>query len=385
VDFSLNPEQALIQQTAQQFAQQQLAPVAAAIDQHRQHDSFLANLKQLAELGFMGLSVNSDYGGSEAGTIAFSLAITELAKACAATATTTSVTNLVAEVIQAIGSEAQKQRYLPKICSGEYAAASFCLTEAQAGSDPAAMQTKAVKLGNDWLLNGSKLYITSALYAGVFVVWAVTDPAAAKGKGISCFLVEAGSPGLEIDPPENKMGQHGSYTSVVSFSDCRISHSALLGRENIGYRIAVAELAGGRIGIGSLALGLGLAAMDYAKQFVGEREQFGQKLGHFQGLQWMIADCYTELEAARLLLMQAATLKQQGQPFATQAAMAKLYASEKANHACYTALQLLGGAGYLQDHPLERMSRDVRLTTIYEGTSEIQRLIIARDLLKDIL
>ncbi|MCR8921345.1 acyl-CoA dehydrogenase family protein [Dasania sp. GY-MA-18] len=385
MDFSLSEEQILIQQTAQHFAQQELAPIAADIDQHRQHNRFLDNLKQLAELGFMGLGVNSQYGGSEAGTVAFSLAITELAKACAATATTTSVTNMVAEVIQAIGNEAQKQRYLPKICSGEYAAASFCLTEPQAGSDPAAMQTKAVKQGKGWRLNGSKLYITSALYAGVFVVWAVTDPNAPKGKGISCFLVEAGSKGLDIAPPEKKMGQHGSYTSVVSFNDCHIPHSALLGSENSGYRIAVAELAGGRIGIGSLALGIGLAAMDYAKHFMTEREQFGQKIGHFQGLQWMLADSYTELEAARLLLMQAASLKQQGQPFATQAAMAKLYASEKANHACYTALQLLGGAGYLQDHPLERMSRDVRLTTIYEGTSEIQRLIIARDLLKEIL
>ena len=333
----------------------------------------------------MGLGIKPEYGGSDAGTVAFSLTITELARACASTATTTSVTNLAAEVIQAKGSEAQKQHYLPKICSGEYAAASFCLTEPQAGSDPAAMKTRAIKDGDDWLITGNKLYITSALFAGVYVVWAVTNPEAAKGKGISCFLVEAGSPGLTVDKPENKMGQNGSLTSVVNFDNCRVPASALLGEENQGYKIAMEELAGGRIGIGSLALGIGLAAMDYAKNYLGEREQFGKKIGHFQGLQWMLADRYTELEAARLLLLQAAFLKQQGLNFSTQAAMAKLFASEKANDACYTALQLMGGAGYLKDHPLERMSRDVRLTTIYEGTSEIQRLIIARDLLKNIL
>lgn len=385
MDFSLSEEQTMIQMAARQFAEAELAPNAAAIDRHEQHDSFLANLTKMAQLGFMGLDIKTEYGGSEAGTVAFSLAITEIAKACASTATTTSVTNMAAEIIQTIGNEQQKQHYLPKICSGEFAAASFCLTEPQAGSDPSAISTQAVRAGDNWILNGNKLYITSAPFAGVFIVWAVTDKNAPQGKGISCFLVDAGTPGLNVDKPENKMGQAGSHTSVVSFSNCTIPASALLGEENKGYRIAVSELAGGRIGIGSLALGIGLAAMDYAKAYLGEREQFGTKIGNFQGLQWMLADRYTELEAAQLLLLQAAYNKQRQLNFSTQASMAKLFASEKANDACYSALQIMGGAGYLKDHPLERMSRDVRLTTIYEGTSEIQRLIIARNLLKDII
>jgi butyryl-CoA dehydrogenase len=205
----------------------------------------------------MGLNVASQYGGSGAGVIAFSVAITEIARACAATAVTTSVTNMVAEVIQAIGNDEQKQLYLPKICGGDYTAAGFCLTESHAGSDPAALRTSAVRDGADWLLNGSKMYITSAEYAGVFVVWAVTDPTAGKGRGISCFLVEASSPGLVIGKAEDKMGQIGSSTNSVHFDDCRIPASALLGVENQGYRVAVGELAGGRIGIGSLALGIG--------------------------------------------------------------------------------------------------------------------------------
>jgi alkylation response protein AidB-like acyl-CoA dehydrogenase len=333
----------------------------------------------------MGLNVEARFGGTEAGVVAFSLAITELARGCAATAVTVSVTNMVAEVIQAIGSEEQKDHYLPRICSGEYPAAGFCLTESGAGSDPAAMRTTAVRDGEHWVLNGSKLYITSAEYAGCFVVWAVTDPQAPKGKGISCFLVDNGLEGLEVGKAEDKMGQRGSATNTVNFTDCRIPARALMGAEGQGYRVAVGELAGGRIGIGSLALGVGLAALDYARAFLGEREQFGTAIGNFQGLQWMLADRYTELEAARLLVMQAAWKKERGLQFGTSASMAKLFTSEKANDACYSALQMLGGAGYVREYPLERLARDARITTIYEGTSEIQRVIIARDLLRDVL
>ena len=331
----------------------------------------------------MGININEQYGGIEAGTVAFSLAITELARGCASTAVTTSVTNMVAEVIQAVGNDQQKDHYLPKICSGEFYAGGFCLTESTAGSDPSAMKTKAVRDGDHYILNGSKIFITSAEYAGVFVVWAVTDPDAPRGKGISCFLVDGDTPGLTIAKAEDKMGQKASVTNEVVFDNCKVPASALLGELNKGFKIAVTELAGGRIGIGSLALGLGLAAMDYAKDYIKERKQFGQPLANFQGLQWMVADRYTELESARLLLMQAAAYKDQGRPFATSASMAKVFASEKANDACYTALQLLGGAGYIKEYPIERLARDVRITTIYEGTSEIQRVIIARDLLKD--
>ena len=385
MQLALTEEQQMIKDTARQFSDSELAPNAALLDNHEGRDVLLANLKQLAELGFMGLNVNAEFGGTEAGVIAFSAAITEIARGCAATAVTVSVTNMVAEVIQAIGTDEQKSTYLPKICSGEFPAAGFCLTETGAGSDPAAMRTRAVRDGDEWVLNGSKVYITSAEYAGCFVTWAVTDPDAKKGKGISCFLVDATAPGIVIGKAEEKMGQRGSATNVVTFEDCRIPAAALMGEECQGYKVAVGELAGGRIGIGSLALGIGLAAMDYAKAYLGEREQFGKKIGSFQGLQWMLADRYTELEAARLLLMQSAYNKEQGLDFGTSASMAKVFASEKANDACYSALQIMGGAGYIQEYPLERMARDVRITSIYEGTSEIQRVIIARDLMRDVM
>lgn len=384
MNTSLTEEQQLIQDTARDFATKELAPVAAELDRTQNQNILLANLKKLAELGFMGLNTNAEYGGTEAGPVAFSLAITELARACASTAVTTSVTNMVAEVIQAVGNEQQKNHYLPKICSGEYPAAGFCLTEANAGSDPSAMRTTATKDGSDYILNGAKIFITSAEYAGVFVVWAVTDKSAEKGKGISCFIVESNTPGIIINAPEDKMGQKASSTNEVVFDNCRIPQSALMGKENQGFKVAVTELSGGRIGIGSLALGIGLAAMDYARDYIAERKQFGQTLDQFQGLQWKLADRYTELEAARMLLMNAASLKAQQLPFAKAASMAKLFASEKANTACYDALQMLGGYGYIKEYPVERFARDVRITSIYEGTSEIQRLVIARELLKEI-
>ncbi|AMX02404.1 acyl-CoA dehydrogenase family protein [Microbulbifer thermotolerans] len=384
MDFALTDEQLMIQEAARQFAESELKPVAAELDKTGNRQLLLEKLKQLAELGFMGINIDPEYGGTGAGTVAFSLAITELARGCASTATTTSVTNMVAEVIQAQGNEAQKSKYLPKICSGEYAAGSFCLTESGSGSDAAAMRTRAVRDGDHYVLNGSKLFISSAEYAGVFVVWAVTDPEAPKGKGISCFLVEAGTPGLVIGKAEEKMGQKASVTNEVVFEECRIPAANLLGEENRGFRIAAGELAGGRIGIGSLALGIGLEALDCARNYIQEREQFGKKLAQFQGLQWQLADKYTEMEAARLLLMQAAWQKDAGMDFGPRASMAKLYASEKANEACYVALQMHGGVGYTREFPLERMSRDVRITTIYEGTSEIQRLIIARHLLEGV-
>lgn len=384
MDLSLTEEQAMIQDMARKFADSELAPVAAELDEKPNPELFLSNLAKLTELGFMGLNIKAEYGGVEAGSVAFSLAITELARACASTAVTTSVTNMVAEVIQAVGNEEQKQLYLPKLCSGEYKAGGFCLTEGAAGSDPAGMKTTAVKDGDDYIINGSKLFITSGTFAGLFVVWAVTDSEASKGKGISCFMVEAGTPGMTIGKSEDKMGQKASPTNEVHFDNCRVPASAMLGDENRGFAIAVGELAGGRIGIGSLALGIGLAAMDFARQHLTERKQFNQALSNFQGLQWKLADRYTELEAARLLLMQAAYNKEQGLPFGQAASMAKLFAAEKANVACYDALQMMGGSGYIKEYPLERFARDVRVTSIYEGTSEIQKVIISRELLRSI-
>jgi len=381
--LELTEEQKLIQDTARDFAKNELEPVAAALDQSDDRTPLMVNLKKLAELGFMGLNVKEQYGGAEAGVIAFSLAITEIARACASTAVTLSVNNMVCEVIQSVGNEEQKMKYIPKICSGEYAAGGFGLTEPGAGSDRSGMGTQAVRDGDDYVLNGSKVFITSAPYAGVFVVWAVTDKDAPKGKGISCFLIEGGTPGLIIGKEEKKMGQHASATNELIFDNCRVPATAMMGKLNDGFRIAVAELTGGRIGIGSLGLGIGLAAMDYATRYATERAQFGQKISNFQAIQWMIADGYTELEAARLLLMNAAFRKEQGKPFAKEASMAKMFATEAGNDACYKAMQMLGGYGYTRDYPIERFARDVRITAIYEGTNEIQRMIISREILRN--
>jgi len=384
MNLDLTEEQRLIQDTARNFARAELDPVAAKLDQVGDRPTYLKNLKGLAELGLMGINVKSEYGGSEAGVVSFSVAVTEVARACAATAVTMSVNNMVCEVIQAVGSEEQKRAYIPKICSGEYYAGGFALTETMAGSDPSAMRTQAVRDGNSWILNGSKIFISSAEYAGVFVVWAVTDKAAPKGKGISCFLVENGTKGLTVGRAEHKMGQHASATNELHFEDCRISEHALMGKPNDGFRVAVGELAGGRIGVGSLGLGIGLAAIDYATRYAMDRNQFEQAITNFQAIQWMIAESYTELEAARLLLMSAAFKKEQGKQFARAASMAKYYATEAAERACHRALQMLGGYGYTAEFPIERYARDVRITSIYEGTNQIQRVIIARDILSSL-
>ncbi|MGD1152079.1 MAG: acyl-CoA dehydrogenase family protein [Syntrophales bacterium] len=384
MNLDLTEEQTIIQDTARRFARTELEPAAARLDQVGDRDTFLKNLKKLASLGLMGINVDSRYGGSDAGVVAFSLAITEIARACASTAVTMSVNNLVCEVIQAIGSEEQKMAYIPKICSGEYPAGGFGLTETVAGSDAAALQTSAVLDGDQWVLNGSKMFITSAEYAGVFVVWAVTDKKAKKGSGISTFLVENGIRGLTIGREEHKMGQHASSTNELIFEDCRIPKTALMGKPNGGFKTATGELAGGRIGIGSLALGVGLAAMDYATRYAMERKQFDQSITNFQAIQWMIAESYTELEAARLLLMNAAFKKEQGKPFARAASMAKYYATEAGDRACFNAVQMLGGYGYTNEFPVERYARDVRITLIYEGTNQIQRMIIARDILNSL-
>jgi alkylation response protein AidB-like acyl-CoA dehydrogenase len=382
MDFKLTQEQKIIQATAAKFAKFELEPVAAKLDQTKDREKLKSIIKQLAELGFMGLNVDPEYGGTGAGAVAFSLVMTELGRGCASTAVTTKVTNMVAEVIQAFGNEQQKEKYIPPLCSGEFVAGSFGLTETSAGSDPAAMRMIAVQEGDHWVLNGHKVFITSAEFAELFVVWAVTDKGARKGKGISAFLVERSFPGFWVGKDEKKLGQLASPTNDLYFQDCRVPKENLLGIANDGFRIAVSELAGGRIGLGSMALGIGLAAMDFATDYAKDRVQFDVPIANHQATQWMIADNYTRLEAAELLLLRAAYLKDQKKYFAKEASMAKLFATEAANKACYDAMQILGGYGYTQEFPLERFYRDIRLTTIYDGTSEIQRLIIARELLK---
>ncbi|MDF3060305.1 MAG: acyl-CoA dehydrogenase [Microvirga sp.] len=380
--FSLTDEEEMIREAARRIAAERLAPLAERLDRGEGREEHLSNLKLLAENGFMALNVRSEYGGTEAGSVAFALAVEEIGYACAATGVATSVTNMVGEVIQAVGSDEQKRQYLPRLADGTYPAGAFCLTESGAGSDPAGMTTRARRDGNGWVIEGQKLYISSAEFAGLFVVWAVTDPQAAKGKGISVFLVEREAPGLVIGKAEKKMGQAGSPTNLVTFDGCRVPANALMGRDNDGFRVAVGELAGGRIGVAALSLGIARAAMDAAKGYVRERKQFDQPIADFQGIQWMIADREVDLEAARLLILQAAHLKDRRMPFSKHASMAKLFASEAAHRATDTAIQLHGGAGYIKDFPVERYARDARITRIYEGTSEIQRLIIARETLR---
>jgi alkylation response protein AidB-like acyl-CoA dehydrogenase len=382
--FELSEEEKLIQAAAVRFAKKELEPVAAELDRTKNRNILLTNLRKLAELGFMGVNIRAEYGGTDSNSVALSLVLTELSRACASTAVTTSVTNMVAEAIQSVGTEDQKQRYLPTLCSGEFSAAGFALTEPMAGSDPSSISTTAVDQGEYWVLNGRKVFITSGEYAGIFIIWAVVDKDAPKGEGIAAFLVEPGFPGFTVGKDEEKMGQIGAATNELIMEDCRVPRKNLLGEVSNGYRLAVSELAGGRIGIGSVALGIGLAAMDYAKEYAKEREQFGQPIARYQAIQWMLADRYTELEAARLLLLRAAHLKDRGRTFRKAASMAKLFASEAANRACYDGMQILGGYGYSREYPLERMARDARVCTIYEGTSEIQRLIIARELLVEL-
>ncbi|HEV2606260.1 MAG TPA: acyl-CoA dehydrogenase family protein [Microvirga sp.] len=384
MQLALTDEEEMIRETARKIAADRLAPLAERLDAGEGRAEMLANLKELAQNGFMALNVASEFGGTEAGTVAFALAVEEIGYACASTAVATSVTNMVGEVIQAVGSREQKELHLPRLADGTYPAGAFCLTESGAGSDPSGMKTCARRDGNGYVIDGSKIYISSAEFAGIFVVWAITDPDAPKGRGISVFLVERDTPGLVVGKAEKKMGQHGSPTNTVHFDGCRVPGNALMGRENDGFRVAVGELAGGRIGVAALSLGIARAAMDAAKGYVKQRQQFGQSVADFQGVQWMIADREVDLEASRLLILQAAHLKDQRQPFAKAASIAKLFASEAAHRATDTAIQLHGGAGYCQDFPVERYARDARITRIYEGTSEIQRLIIARETLRQV-
>ena len=384
MDFSLSEEQKMIQAMARDFAQKELVPNAARLDETLDYAILTASLKKMAELGLMGMNIPEEYGGAPVGSIAYSLAMTEIGKGCASTAVTMSVTNMVNEVILEFGTDEQRKKYIPKLCSGEYAAGCFGLTENNAGSDPLSMRTTAVKDGNEYVINGSKIFITSAEYGGIVIVWTITNKEVRRDKGLSAFMVERGTPGYTVGKSEHKMGQKGSATNEISFTDCRVPARNLLGRENDAYRIAMMELAGGRIGIGSLAVGIGLAAMEFATAYAKERVQFGEPIANFEAIQWMIADSFTELEAARLLVLQAAFLKEKGRPFRKEASMGKLFATEAACRACDKAVQILGGYGYVSEYPVERFYRDVRVTRLYEGTSEIQRLVIAKMILNEV-
>jgi butyryl-CoA dehydrogenase len=380
MDFDLTTEQEMIRDMVRDFAEKNIKPVAAQYDEEKRFPS--ENLKKMAQLGLMGMNIPVEYGGSEVGVVAYSLAMTEIGKACASHAVTTSVTNMVAEVIYEFGTEDVKRKHIPKLCNGEYPAGSFAITEPHTGSDAANIRTTAALDGTNYVLSGTKTMITSGEYAGVTVAWAVTDKSAKKGKGISAFLIEKGTPGFFLGKAEEKMGHRASSLNELIFDNCRIPRKCLLGQEGEGFKIAMVELDGGRIGIGSLAVGIGFGAMDFATQYVKEREAFGQPLSRFEAIQWMIADSYTELEAAQLLVLRAAFLKENGLQFTKEASMAKLFATETARRVAIRAVQMLGGYGYTREYPVERYLRDVIGTTLYEGTSEVQRIVVAREILK---
>ncbi len=378
MNFELDESQRLIQATARDFAQREVAPRAAAGDLLGEFP--LQQVKGLAELGLMGVNIPEHLGGSAAGVVAYSVAMQEVARACASTAVTMSVTNMVAEVITHFGSDAQKLRHVPPLCSGEYVAGSFALSENGAGSDPGAMQSRAVRVGDRWVLNGEKQWITSGDHAGVLIVWARTGDGGTRG--ISCFLVAQGTPGLRVTRKEDKLGLRASSTVSLGLEDCALPLDALLGQEGAGFKVAMMALDGGRIGIASQAVGIAQAAHEEGVAYARERKQFGHPIADFQAIQWMLADSRTELETARLLTFRAAWLKERAVAFSSQAAMAKLYASEAAYRICDHNLQIHGGAGYVRDFAAERHVRDVRVTRIYEGTSEIQRTVIARHVLR---
>ncbi|MBS3917868.1 MAG: acyl-CoA dehydrogenase family protein [Deltaproteobacteria bacterium] len=380
MDFKLTPEQEMIRDMVRDFTEKSIKPVAALHDEEK-HFPY-QNIKRMADLGLMGMNIPIEYGGSEVGVIAYSLAITEIAKGCASHAVTTSVTNMVAEVINEFGQDEIKRKHLPKLCNGEYPAGSFALTEPHAGSDAANIRTSAVRRNDTYILNGTKAFITSGEVSGVTVVWAVTERNSRKGKGISAFLVEKGSPGFKVGKAEEKMGHRASALNELIFEDCVVPANCLLGKESEGFKIAMMELDGGRIGIGSLSVGVGFAAIDFATQYVKEREAFGKPLSSFEAIQWMIADSYTGLEAAQLLVLRAAYLKENKLPFTKEASMAKLFATETARNVAIRAIQMLGGYGYTKDYPVERYLRDIIGTTLYEGTSEVQRIVISREILQ---
>jgi len=378
MDFSLTEEQQLIRDMARDFAKNELEPIAQKLDQEARFPE--PELRRMAELGLMGMNVPETYGGAEAGAVALSLAITEIAQGCASTGVTMSVTNMVAEVICSFGTEAQRRKYIPRICSGEYSCAAFGLSEAGAGSDPGSMKTRAEKTADGWVLNGEKMWISHGDHAGVIVVWARTG---GKGTGgISAFLVEKGTPGFSTGKKEDKMGLRGSSTVSLLFEDCRLPADALLGEENRGFRVAMMALDGGRIGVASQALGIARAAQQSAIAYARERQQFGRPIGDFQAIQWMLADNETAIAAAESLTLHAAWQKQMKIPFTKTASMAKVMSTEMANRVCANAIQIHGAYGYVKEYPVERHYRDIRVTTIYEGTSQVQRIVIARELLK---
>jgi butyryl-CoA dehydrogenase len=378
MDFGLTEEQEMFRRSARDFAREELESQAKELDET--HRVPLDSLKKLGKLGYLGMVVPEAYGGIGADAISYAIVMEELSKACASTSTAVSVQNSLVEFPSVeFGNEAQKKKYLPKLAAGEWMGA-FALTEPESGSDAGAMKTTAVKKGNGYILNGTKRFITNAGFADLFIVFAATAPEQGK-RGVSCFLVERNTSGFTVGKEEDKLGIRGSSTCELHFQDCFVPAEQMLGEAGAGYRIALTTLDAGRIGIAAQALGIADAALDESVKYAKERQAFGRFLADFQAIQFMLADMKTKVEAARLLVYQAAWKKDRHEDYVAEASIAKLYAAEIASEVADMAVQIHGGYGYIKDYKVERLYRDARITRIYEGTSEIQKLVIARTML----
>lgn len=379
MNFKLTPTQSLFRQMIKEFADKEVKPLAAEIDEQERFP--IENVQKMAKLGLFGIPLPVEYGGAGGDNIMYSIAVEELSRVCATTGVVLSAhTSLCLAPIFEHGTEEQKRKYLPKLASGEWIGA-FGLTEPNAGTDASAQQTTAVLDGDEWVLNGNKIFITNAGHAHVYVVFAMTDKSL-KTKGISAFIVEAGTPGFEIGKKELKLGIRGSATAELIFTDCRIPKENLLGKIGGGFGIAMKTLDGGRIGIASQALGIAQGAIDETVKYTMERKQFGKPLSGFQNTQFQMADLKTKVEASRLLVRSAAFKKDSKESYSVDAAMAKLFAAETAMEVTTKAVQFHGGYGYTREYPVERMMRDAKITEIYEGTSEVQRMVIAAGMFK---
>jgi alkylation response protein AidB-like acyl-CoA dehydrogenase len=378
LDFEGTEVQQAIASTARKFAVERAEPAAAQADRAARFPEEL--VRELGLLGLLAVNVPSVHGGSEAGAVAYAMAVMEIARADCSLSVTMAVTNMVGETIARFGTPEQKARCIPRLASGEWLAGAFGLSEPQAGSDPNSMSTRADLRGDRFVLNGAKQWITSGDRAGVIIVWARTDIGAGN-RGITAFLVEGGTPGLSVGRHEEKMGLRSSSTVSLTFEDCEVPATAVLGELGHGLRVALAALDGGRIGIASQATGTLQAALQASARYARDRQAFGHAIADFQAVSFALADMRTAHDASRLLTLRAAALKEAGRPFGQEAAMAKLFASEAAQVAVSKAVQIHGGYGYTGEFPVERFFRDARVQTIYEGTSEIQRMVIARNIL----
>jgi len=379
MDFQLNEQEELVRGMAREFAQKELAPRAKQHDKDETIDP--AIFPMLSELGLMGMTIPEEYGGAGMGNLELALALDELNQGCASVGVTVSVHNsLLGSPITKWGTDEQKQMWLPKLATGEWMGC-YCLTEPNAGADAAAVSTSAVLEGDEWVINGTKIFVTNGAWAGLALVYCRTNTEVSNAKGMSALVVPMATPGVTVGKQEKKTGIRGSSTTGVIFENVRVPANHLLGKKDNGFLIAMDTLDGGRIGIASQAIGIGQACSDAAVKYAGEREQFGRPIGHFQAIAFKIADMSTRIEAARLLVRKAAWMRDRGERCSLEAAQAKLSASLAANFCADECLQIHGGAGYTDDFEVERLFRDARITEIYEGATDIQRIVISRNLM----